>query len=263
MPQSRIRSSSQLLIDADLDANSKKITNVSAPVSGGDAVNKTYADGLIAAADALTYKGAVDCSSNPNYPAADAGDTYKVSVGGKIGGASGVSVDAGDLFICTTDGTSAGTQAAVGANWDVIHMASATLPSIASQSILANDTGSTAPPEAVGISEQQIVGRITGGNIKGLTATEVRTLINVADGATNVTLPTFVTREAPSGTKNGINATFTLAHTPTAGSEELFLNGQLLNVGAGNDYTISADTITMLTGMIPVSTDVLLCTYRY
>ena len=72
---------------------------------------------------------------------------------------------------------------------------------------------------------------------------------------------TFVTREAPSGTKNGSNDTFTLAHAPISGSEMLFLNGLLLNPGAGNDYTISTNTITML--VIPVSTDVLLATYRY
>lgn len=72
--------------------------------------------------DALTYKGAIDCSANPNYPAANAGDTYKVSVAGKIGGASGVNVEVGDALICTVDGSAAGTQAAVGANWDILQV---------------------------------------------------------------------------------------------------------------------------------------------
>jgi len=48
--------------------------------------------------------------------------------------------------------------------------------------IIAADSDDT--PTARTIAEQQIVGRITSGNIKGLSATEVRTLINVADGAT-------------------------------------------------------------------------------
>ena len=74
----------------------------------------------VSTADAMTYKGAQDCSANPNYPAANAGDTYKVSVAGKIGGASGVTVEAGDMFICTTDGTASGDQATVGTNWNVI-----------------------------------------------------------------------------------------------------------------------------------------------
>jgi len=38
-------------------------------------------------------------------------------------------------------------------------------------------------PAAVAVAEQTLVGRITSGNITALTATEVRTLLNVADGA--------------------------------------------------------------------------------
>jgi len=48
--------------------------------------------------------------------------------------------------------------------------------------ILAATTDNT--PAAVTVAEQTIVGRITAGNIAALTATQVRTLINVADGAT-------------------------------------------------------------------------------
>lgn len=81
---------------------------------------KAYADTLIGANDAMVFKGVVDCSTNPNYPAADRGHTYKVSVAGKIGGASGINVEIGDTLICTTDGTASGTQAAVGASWTII-----------------------------------------------------------------------------------------------------------------------------------------------
>lgn len=80
---------------------------------------KTYTDQLIAAADAMVFKGVIDCSVNPNYPAADAGWTYRVSVAGKIGGSSGINVEIGDLLLCTVDGTASGTQATVGANWTV------------------------------------------------------------------------------------------------------------------------------------------------
>lgn len=40
-------------------------------------------------------------------------------------------------------------------------------------------------PAALTVAEQTLVGRITAGNITALTATEVRTLLNVTDGATN------------------------------------------------------------------------------
>lgn len=78
---------------------------------------KAYADGLLDANNAYQYKGGIDCSASPNYPAANAGWTYKVTVAGKIGGASGVNVEAGDSLTCLVDGSAAGTQAAVGANW--------------------------------------------------------------------------------------------------------------------------------------------------
>ncbi|MCK1367626.1 hypothetical protein [Bradyrhizobium sp. 62] len=74
----------------------------------------------VASLDVAVFKGVIDCSANPNYPAADAGWTYRVSVAGKIGGASGTNVEAGDMMMCITDGSASGTQAAVGANWDII-----------------------------------------------------------------------------------------------------------------------------------------------
>lgn len=70
--------------------------------------------------DALRYMGAIDCSANPNYPAADAGHVYIVSVAGKIGGASGTVVTAGDMCICKVDSSAAGDEATVGANWDIV-----------------------------------------------------------------------------------------------------------------------------------------------
>lgn len=73
--------------------------------------------------------------------------------------------------------------------------------------------------------------------------------------------PSFADRETPSGSVDGSNTSFGLAHTPTAGTEMVFLNGILQEPGAGNDYTISGATITYLTA--PVSGDRLRVTYRY
>ncbi|MEB2775238.1 hypothetical protein SYJ56_07955 [Algoriphagus sp. D3-2-R+10] len=61
----------------------------------------------------------LDCSTEPNYPAADAGDSYKVTVAGKIGGASGILVQVGDLITAITD-NGGGTEAAVGTQWFVL-----------------------------------------------------------------------------------------------------------------------------------------------
>lgn len=78
---------------------------------------KAYVDGLLAANDAMVFKGVIDCSTNPNYPAADAGHVYSVSVAGKIGGASGINVEIGDSLLCITDTTASGNHATVGSNW--------------------------------------------------------------------------------------------------------------------------------------------------
>lgn len=82
---------------------------------------KAYVDASVTggAVSVMKFKGVIDCSTNPNYPAADAGHVYKVSVAGKIGGASGPNVEAGDTLYCITDGTASGTQAAVGAAWNI------------------------------------------------------------------------------------------------------------------------------------------------
>lgn len=81
---------------------------------------KAYADGLLDANNAYQYKGVIDASSNPNYPAANAGWTYKISVAGKIGGASGPNVEIGDSLTCLVDGSAAGNHATVGANWIIV-----------------------------------------------------------------------------------------------------------------------------------------------
>jgi hypothetical protein len=107
---------------------------------------KTYVDQIVAAQDSMVFKGVTDCSGNPNYPAADRGHTYRVSVAGKIGGASGTNVEVGDCFICLTDGTSAGTQAAVGASWGIIQTnidGAVVGPSSATDSRIALFDGST------------------------------------------------------------------------------------------------------------------------
>lgn len=85
---------------------------------------KTYVDQIIGAQNAMVYQTAIDCSANPNYPAADKGWTYEISVGGKIGGPSGINVNAGDHIICNLDGSPGGTHAVVGENWNIIRLTS-------------------------------------------------------------------------------------------------------------------------------------------
>ena len=102
-----------------IDKDTGLATLASDPSGAMHAATKQYVDAIVAAQDAMVFKGVVDCSANPNYPAADRGWTYRVSVAGKIGGGSGVNVEAGDLLLCLTDGTASGNQATVGASWSI------------------------------------------------------------------------------------------------------------------------------------------------
>lgn len=67
----------------------------------------------------LDFKGNLDASTSPNYPSASKGDAYYVNVAGKVGGASGKSVDVGDVVIASAD-NAGGTEASVGTSWFVI-----------------------------------------------------------------------------------------------------------------------------------------------
>lgn len=121
------------------------ITGLLTPVNSSDAVNKSYADSLVTGL--LEFKNTIDCSANPNYPSASKGDVYIVSVAGKIGGASGISVEVGDMVLATAD-NAGGTQAAVGTNWTVLEhnivgalMASNNLSDLSSASTARTNLG--------------------------------------------------------------------------------------------------------------------------
>ena len=90
------------------------------PLLDNDAATKHYVDinrpGL---AGVLTFRTLMDCSANPNYPIGQQGDYYIVSHAGKIGGASGIDVTAGDTLFCRVNDTASGDQIAAGGNWTV------------------------------------------------------------------------------------------------------------------------------------------------
>jgi len=106
---------------SDFENAGTAASEVSAHVIASDPHgDRAYSEGLFASNDAMLFKGTIDCSTNPNYPAANSGWLYKISVAGKIGGASGVNVEVGDSIICSIDGSSSGDQATVGSNWFII-----------------------------------------------------------------------------------------------------------------------------------------------
>lgn len=102
----------------DIDTDVTLAANSDSLIATQKAV-KAYVDAAVVGL--FDYKGAIDCSANPNYPAALKGDAYQVTVAGKIGGASGTVVEAGDLVIASAD-NAGGTQASVGTSWFILNV---------------------------------------------------------------------------------------------------------------------------------------------
>ncbi len=219
---------------APLNLNSQKITGLADPVANTDADTKGARDQAIAAALAggIKYKGDIDASTNPNYPAAVVGDLYIFSVAGKIGGASGINVEAKDSITCKID-TVAGDQAAVGTNWNITQ---------------GNTDGVVIGPTSA-ISD----------NIVTFNGISGKVIKDSGISISSLTPSNFVTNETPTGLVNGINTIYTLANTPISGSEQLYISG--LALSNPSDYTISTNTITAVSP--PLTGESIKVSYRY
>ncbi len=99
---------------------------------------------------------------------------------------------------------------------------------------------------------------ISGAGITLTTAPAAGSKLVVSYRTSNGTF-TFSDKETPSGAIDGSNAAFTLAHTPTGGSEYVWLNGFLQT--SGTDYTLAAATVTF--AVPPTPGDVIRVSYRY
>lgn len=234
---SNVTNDAQLKL-ADLDTDGTLSANSDTKIPSQKAV-KTYADQLIAANDAMVFKGVIDASSNPNYPAADRGHTYKISVAGKIGGASGINVEVGDLIICITDGSASGNQATVGANWVITQ---------------TNLDGAVIGPASVTDGNPAVFDGTSGKLIKQVTFSAFKTSLSLNNventalstwtGSTNLTtLGTIAT-----GVWNG--TTIAVANGGTG--QTSYTNGQLL-IGNTTGNTLTKATLTGTTNQVVVT----------
>lgn len=99
-----------------IDADGTLAANSDSKIATQKAVKTFVAASVASLAKPM---GGIDCSANPNYPAANIGEFYRVTVAGKIGGSSGIVVEIGDELHCFVTSI-AGTQSAVGANWTIV-----------------------------------------------------------------------------------------------------------------------------------------------
>lgn len=69
---------------------------------------------------------------------------------------------------------------------------------------------------------------------------------------------TYMRSTVVSGTQDSSNKIFTIANSLSSGSEQVFVNGQLMMPGSSNDYLIASTTVTFQASFTaPASTDVL------
>ena len=229
-------------------------------------------------------KGTIDCSSNPNYPAANAGWVWIISVAGKIGGVSGLPVSAGDQLICLNT-NAGGTQAGVGSNFDVLQVsiANATLQGNTfngnSQLVQTNSTGQLPAVDGsllLDLSAAQVgLGNVT--NDAQLKASQLSTDGTFASPS-NTTVPstqavsTYVSSQIATipAQKTAFRdifvpttgqTTFTLTHTPVAYTDDVYVNGDLAAPSASYDYTLSGTTLTFNYGLL--ATDLVVVRYSY
>lgn len=100
----------QMAANATIDMNGGKVTGLAAPTAASDAANKSFVEttvaNAIAANDAMTFKGVVDCgqdggtTTKPADANANKGDTWKV---GRAGTYAGIVAKVGDLLIYEGD----------------------------------------------------------------------------------------------------------------------------------------------------------------
>lgn len=109
------------VLDENLDAGGFQINNLGNATVSTDAINKGQVDTAIATAltGAAFLQGQLDCSTNPNYPAAFTSWFWFVSVPGKIGGASGKVVQYGDKIQCVQN-TFGGSEAVAGGDFFIL-----------------------------------------------------------------------------------------------------------------------------------------------
>jgi hypothetical protein len=193
---------------------------------------KTYVDNAVVGL--LELKGSQDCSANPNYPAASKGDAYYVTVAGKIGGASGKSVDVGDVYVASAD-NAGGTEASVGTSWFVLeHNLTGVVKSGDSA---GGDLAGTYPNPTVAqasgafaltgdISPSQITSNQNDYNPTGLSTATVLRLST--DASRNIT-----------GLQGGADGRIIVIEN--IGSNDIVLKDESGSSSAGNRFALSAD----------------------
>lgn len=223
----------------NLDFNNNKGVNIATPTANGDAANKSYVDTLIASLPSAykyrTTHAATTANIDLSMPATSSFDGHTLTSGQRLLVWQQSNQAQNGIYIF--NGTfSALTRATDSDAWEELV-----------GTLVYVDQGTL-------YGEKRFFCTSNSGGTLGSTA-----VVYAQDTSGSLSPSNFVTEETPSGSINGSNVTFTLANTPTAGTLKLYLNGLRLKSGAGNDYTLSTNTISFTTA--PISGDVIIADY--
>lgn len=223
--------------DISNGANNATITGLSAGVNANDAVNKSQLDALAAAIGApMRYKGQLDASiPSPDLDAIDnlTGDTYYISASGTY---LGETWNVGDMLIVNKDVPSGTTITSA----DVDKIDNTEASDILRTGDVVDNLTSTGVTDAP-LSANQ--GYVLDQRVQSLESWQFS-----------------FAKEKVSVTHNSPTVGV-LSQTPIAGSEDVYLNGLLMEEGSGNDYTISGTQITFEYNM--KTNDKVIVKYRY
>lgn len=234
-----LKKDGSVALTGNLDAGNNKVVSVATPTSNGDAANKSYVDTLInGLPSAYKYRN-VHASATVNItlsnPGTDTFDGHTVTSGQRVL-VFNQSTQSQNGIYDFNGSSSAMTRSSDSDAWDELV-----------GTLVYVDQGNTYADARFYCTSN------TGGTLGSTAVTYVQ------DSSGTLSPTNFVTEETPSGSVNGSNTTYTLANTPTSGTLRLYLNGVRQKSGAGNDYTLSTNTITMTTA--PISGDVLIADY--
>ena len=234
-----LKKDGSVTLTGNLDLGNNKVVSVATPTANGDAANKSYVDTLInALPSAYKYRNvhaATTANINLSNPGTASFDGHTLSTGDRLLVKDQSTQSQNGIYVFDTSSTAL-TRASDSDAWDELV-----------GTLVYVDQGTT-------YAEARFYCTSNTGGTLGSTA-----VTYVQDTSGTLSPSNFVTEETPSGSINGSNTAYTLANTPTSGTLKLYLNGIRLKSGAGNDYTLSTNTITMTTA--PISGDVLLADY--
>lgn len=232
-----IKKDGTVAMTGNLDLGNQKIVNVQTPSSGNDAANKTYVDTAVSnVTGAFMWKAPV-----------------RVATTGDISLFSPITNPIDGVTVVTNDRVLVRAQSAAAENG--IYKYDGT--------DLVRDTDFNAWSEVPGAVTAVQEGTTLKDTVWLCTSNNGGTLGTTAITWQRFQLPdlgVFYENEVPTGAINGSNVTYTLAATPLGSSLHLYLNGQLLFAGVGEDFTISGATITMAAA--PATGERLVATYR-